>query len=121
MKRDSEFLNKVRKLAAENNMSATAKVLKMPIYTLKARLLSASTKLGEVPPKFAKTRAVKKVLKAKKRKNFDTVRAAGKAGSYKRVIIPQQIFQELDWNKGDSIVVRRSGKNKIIIEKSPSE
>ena len=121
MKRDSEFLKKVRKLAAENNMGATAKVLKMPVYTLKARLLSASTKLGEVPPKFARTRAVKKVLKAKKRKHLDTVRAAGKAGSSKRVIIPQQIFQELDWKKGDSIVIRRSGKNKIIIEKSASK
>ena len=121
MKRDSEFLKKVRKLAAENNMGVTAKVLKMPVYTLKARLLSASTKLGEVPPQFARTRAVKKVLKAKKRKHLDTVRAAGKAGSSKRVIIPQQIFQELDWEKGDSIVIRRSGKNKIIIEKSASK
>jgi bifunctional DNA-binding transcriptional regulator/antitoxin component of YhaV-PrlF toxin-antitoxin module len=37
------------------------------------------------------------------------------------VIIPQQIFQELDWKKGDSIVIRRSGKNKIIIEKSASK
>ena len=118
MKRDSEFLKKVRKLAAGNNMGTTAKVLKMPVYTLKARLLSASTKLGEVPPQFARTRAVKKVLKAKKRKHLDTVRASGKAGSSKRVIIPQQIFQELDWKKGDSIVIRRSGKNKIIIEKS---
>ena len=121
MKRDSEFLNKVRKLATENNMSATAKVLKMPIYTLKARLLSSSTKLGEVPPQFARTRAVKKVLKTKKLKHLDTVRAAGRAGSSKRVIIPQQIFQELDWKKGDSIVIRRSGKNKIIIEKSASK
>ena len=69
MKRDSEFLKKVRKLAAEKNMGATAKVLKMPVNTLKVRLLSASTKLGEVPPQFASTRAVKKVLKAKKRKH----------------------------------------------------
>ena len=121
MKRDSEFLKKVRKLAAENNMGATAKVLKMPVYTLKDRLLSATTKLGEVPPQFVRTRAVKKVLKAKKLKHLDTVRAAGKAGSSKRVIIPQQIFQELDWKKGDSIVIRRSGKNKIIIEKSASK
>ena len=121
MKRDSEFLNKVRKLAAENNMSTTAKVLNMPIHTLKSRLLSASTKLGEVPPQFARTRAVKKVLKAKKRKHLGTVRASGKAGGSKRVIIPQQIFQELDWKKGDSIVIRRSGKNKIIIEKSASK
>ena len=122
MKRDSEFLKKVRELAAENNMGATAKALKIPVYTLKSRLLNVSTKLGEVPPQFAKIRAVKKVLKAKKRKHLDTVRAAGKAGSSKRVIIPQQIFQELDWKKGDSIVIRRrSGKNKIIIEKSASK
>ena len=114
-------MKKVRKLAAENNMSTTAKVLKMPVYTLKARLLSASTNLGEVPPQFARTRAVKKVLKVKKPKHLDTVRAAGKAGSSKRVIIPQQIFQELDLKKGDSIVIRRSGKNKIIIEKSISK
>ena len=121
MKRDSEFLNKVRKLAAENNMGATAKVLKMSVHTLKSHLLSASTKLGEVPPQFARIRAVQKVLKGKKRKHLDTVRTAGKAGSSKRVIIPQQIFQELDWKKGDSIVIRRSGKNKIIIEKSASK
>ena len=86
MKRDSEFLKKVRKLAAENNMGATAKVLKIPVYKLKARLLSASTKLGEVPPRFARTRAVKKIIKAKKRKHFDTVRAVGKAGISKRFL-----------------------------------
>lgn len=117
MKRDADFLIKVRELAAANNMSTTAKALKIPVYTLKARLLSAATKLGEIPPQFAKTRVTKKVAKAIKRKHFDTVRTAGKAGVSKRVIIPQQIFQELDWNKGDNIVIRRSGKNKIIIEK----
>ena len=117
MKRDAEFLRKVTELAAENNIGAPAKVLKIPVSKLNARLLSASTKLGEVPPQFARKRAVKKVIKEKKRKHLDTVRAAGKAGSYKRVIIPQLIFQELDWKKGDSIVIRRSGKNKIIIEK----
>ena len=121
MKRDSEFLKKVRKLAVENNVGATAKILKMSVYALKSRLLSSSTKLGEVPPPFARKRVVKKVLKAKKRKHFDTVRAAGRTGSSKRVIIPQQIFQELDWKKGDSIVIRHSGKNKIIIEKSASK
>ena len=99
MKREAEFLKKVRELAAKNNMSATAKALKIPVYTLKARLLSATIKLGENPPQFAKKRASKKVSKAIKR-------------------IPQQIFQELNWNKGDNIVIRRSGKNKIIIEKS---
>ena len=117
MKRDAEFLKKVRELAADNNMSATAKALKIPVYTLKARLLSSAIKLGEIPPKFAKNRATKKVSKIKKRKHFDTVRTSGKAGVSKRVIIPQQIFQELNWNKGDNIVIRRSGKNKIIIEK----
>jgi len=117
MKREKEFLKKVRKLAVEKNMSATAKALKMPVYTLRARLLTATTKLGEVPPKFAKTRVVKKVSKTKKRKLIDTVRAAGKAGRLKRVIIPQYIFEELGWNKGDNVVIRRSGKNKIIIEK----
>ena len=117
MKRDAEFLRKVRKLAAKNNMSATAKALKIPVYTLKARLLSTAMKLGEVPPQFAKTRVAKKVSNPKKRKHFDSVRSSGKAGSSRRVIIPQQIFQELDWNKGDKIVIRRSGKNKIVIEK----
>ena len=118
MKRDAEFLRKVTELAAENNMGATAKALKIPVYTLRARLLSAAMKLGEIPPQFAKTRVVKKVAKLKKRKHLDTVRTSGKAGSSRRVIIPQQIFQELDWNKGDKIVIRRSGKNKIVIEKS---
>ena len=118
MKREAEFLKKVRELAAKNNMSATAKALKIPVYTLKARLLSAAIKLGEIPPQFAKKRASKKISKAIKRKHYDTVRISGKAGVSKRVIIPQQIFQELNWNKGDNIVIRRSGKNKIIIEKS---
>ena len=118
MKRDAEFLRKVTELASKNNMGATAKALKIPVYTLKARLLSATMKLGKIPPQFAKTRVVKKVAKPKKRKHLDTVRASGKAGSSRRVIIPQQIFQELDWNKGDKIVIRRSGKNKIVIEKS---
>ena len=118
MKRETEFLKKVRELSENNNMSATAKVLKIPVYTLKARLLSAAMKLGEIPPQFAKKRAIKKVSKAIKRKHHDTVRTSGKAGVSKRVIIPQQIFQELNWNKGDNIVIRRSGKNKIIIEKS---
>jgi len=95
MKRDAEFLRKVTELAAENNMGATAKALKIPVYTLKARLLSATMKLGEIPPQFAKTRVLKKVAKAKKRKHLDTVRASG-----------------------DKIVIRRSGKNKIVIEKS---
>ena len=117
MKRDLEFLRKVRELAAEKNMGATAKALKIPVYTLKARLLSATMKLGEIPPKFAKTRVAKKP-KAKKRIHFDFVRASGKSRSTRRVIIPQQIFQELEWNKGDKIVIRRSGKSKIIIEKS---
>ena len=31
MKRDAEFLKKVRELAVEKNMSATAKVLKIPV------------------------------------------------------------------------------------------
>ena len=118
MKRDAEFLRKVKELASKNNMGATAKALKIPVYTLKARLLSAAMKLGEIPPQFANTRVVKKVAKPKKRKYLDTVRVSGKAGSSMRVIIPQQIFQELDWNKGDKIVIRRSGKNKIVIEKS---
>ena len=121
MKREAEFLKKVRELAAINNMSATAKALKIPVYTLKARLLSATIKLGEIPPQFAKKRASKKVSKAIKRKHYDTVRTSGKAGVSKRVIIPQQIFQELNWNKGDNIVIRRSGKTKIIIEKSSKE
>ena len=64
MKREAEFLKKVRELAAKNNMSATAKALKIPVYTLKARLLSATIKLGEIPPQFAKKRASKKVSKA---------------------------------------------------------
>ena len=118
MKRDAEFLRKVTELASKNNMGATAKALKIPVYTLKARLLSAAMKLGEIPPQFAKTRVLKKVAKLKKRKHLDTVRASGKAGSSRRVIIPQQIFQELDWNKGEKIVIRRSGKNKIVIEKT---
>ena len=118
MKRDVEFLRKVTELASKNNMGATAKALKIPVYTLKARLLSATMKLGAVPPQFSNTRVVKKVAKPKKRKYLDIVRASGKAGSSRRVIIPQQIFQELDWNKGDKIVIRRSGKNKIVIEKS---
>ena len=103
-------------LASKNNMGATAKALKIPVYTLRSRLLSAAMKLGKIPPQFAKTRGVKKVAKTKKRKHLDTVRASGKAGSSRRVIIPQQIFQELDWNKGEKIVIRRSGKNKIVIE-----
>ena len=117
MKRDLEILKKVRELAVENNMSATAKALKIPVYTLKARLLSTTIKLAEIPPKFAKTRVAKNP-KAKKSKYLDLVRASGKSGSSRRVIIPQQIFQELEWNKGDKIVIRRSGKSKIIIEKS---
>ena len=118
MKREAEFLKKIRELAANNNMSATAKALKIPVYTLKARLLSATIKLGEIPPQFAKKRSTKKIAKTIKRKHFDTVRISGKAGVSKRIIIPQQIFQELNWNKGDNIVIRRSGKNKIIIEKT---
>jgi len=117
MKRDAEFLRKVRKLAPENNMAATAKTLKIPVYTLKARLLSAAIKLGEIPPKFAKTRVAIKGSKLKKRKHQDFIRASGKGGSSRRVIIPQQIFQELNWNKGDKIVIRRLGKKKIVIEK----
>jgi len=118
MKRDTEFLRKVTELASKNNMGATAKALKIPVYTLRARLLSATMKLGEIPPQFAKTRVLKKVAKLKKRKHLDKIRASGKAGNSRRVIIPQHIFQELDWNKGDKIVIRRSGKNKIVIEKS---
>ena len=64
MKREAEFIKKVRTLAVSNNMSATAKALKIPVYTLKARLLSAAIKLGEIPPQFAKKRATKKVSKA---------------------------------------------------------
>ena len=63
MKRDIDFLNKVRVLATINNMSATAKALKIPVYTLKASLLSAAIKLGEIPPQFAKKRATNKVSK----------------------------------------------------------
>ena len=118
MKRDAEFLRKVTEIASKNNMSATAKALKIPISRLKARLLSTTMKLGEIPPRFATTKVVKRGSKTKKRKHLDEVRASGKAGSSRRVIIPQQIFQELDWNKGDKIVIRRSGKNKIVIEKS---
>ena len=88
---------------------------------MRARLLRATINLGEIPPQFAKNRIVKKVAKAKKRKLIDTVRAAGKAGSSKRIIIPQYIFEELGWNKGEKVLIRRSGKNKIIIEKSASK
>ena len=72
MKRDAEFLRKVTELAAENNMGATAKALKIPVYTLRASLLNAAMKLGEIPPQFAKKRVVKKRCKkttsTKKRK-----------------------------------------------------
>jgi len=65
MKRDAEFLRKVTELASKNNMGATAKALKIPVYTLKARLLSAAMKLGEIPPQFAKTRVAKKLQRQK--------------------------------------------------------
>ena len=77
-------------------------------------MLSVTTKLREVPPEFVKKRVVKKVVKAKKRKLIDKVRAAGKAGSSKRVIIPQYLFEEFDWNKGNEVVIRRSGKIKLL-------
>ncbi len=121
MKSDKNFLEKVRKLATEKNMSATAKSLKIPIYTLRARLLSVTTKLGEVPPKFAKTRVIKKNINSKKRKVIDSVRAAGKAGNSKRIIIPQYFFDEMSWKKGDRIVIKRSGKSKIIVENQASK
>ena len=117
MKRDADFLKKVRALAANNNMSATAKALKIPVYTLKARLLSAAIKLGEIPPQFAKKRATNKVSKTIKRKHYDTVRSSGKAGVSKRVIIPQQIFQELNWNKGDNIVIGIFSRFQYFFEK----
>ncbi len=117
MKKEAEFLDKVRELAKDNNMSATAKALKLPIYKLKARLLDVVTELGEVPPKFSKTRVRKNLVGPKKRKYQDTIRSSGKAGSAMRVIIPQRIFKELGWKTGDKILVRRSGKSKVIIEK----
>jgi len=64
MKRDAEFLRKVTELAAENNMGATAKALKIPVYTLRARLLSAAMKLGlslqkqELQKKFQRQKSV---------------------------------------------------------------
>ena len=121
MKKDIDFLKKVRELAVEKNMTATSKSLKIPVYTLRARLLRAATNLGEIPPQFAKTRVIKKVAKSKKSKLIDTVRAAGKAGSAKRIIIPQYIFEELGWKKGEKVVIRRSGKSKIIVEKWASK
>ena len=65
MKRDAEFLRKVTELAAENNMGATAKALKIPVYTLRSRLLSVAMKLGKIPPQFAKTRVAKKLQSQK--------------------------------------------------------
>ena len=121
MRKDADFLDKIRELAVQKNMTASAKALKIPVYTLRARLLRATTNLGEIPPQFAKTRVGKKVAKSKKRKLLGTVRAAGKAGIAKRVIIPQYIFEELGWKKGDKVVIRRSGKNKIIVEKPVSK
>ena len=68
-----------------------------------------------------KTRVAKKVAKAKKLILLDKVKAAGKAGSSKLVIIQKYFSEELDWNKGDEIDIRRSSKNKIFVEKSVSK
>jgi bifunctional DNA-binding transcriptional regulator/antitoxin component of YhaV-PrlF toxin-antitoxin module len=35
-------------------------------------------------------------------------------GSSKRVIIPQYLNEEFDWNKGNEVVIRRSGKIKLL-------
>ena len=45
---------------------------------------------------------------------MNNVRSAGKVGSSKRVIIPQYLFEEFDWNKGNEVVIRRSGKIKFL-------
>ena len=44
----------------------------------------------------------KKLANSKKRKIINNVRSAGKVGSSKRVIFPQYLFEEFDWNKGNA-------------------
>ncbi len=92
MKRDVDFLTKVRKLAVDNNMSSAARALKIPVYTLRARLLNAIMNLGEIASKFANTRVEKTVANSKKRKRIDTVRAATKAENSNRVIHNKSIL-----------------------------
>lgn len=46
---------------------------------------------------------------------IETVRRTGRHGKGKRIILPPAIFQAMNWQKGDRIRIRISGK-KIFLE-----
>ena len=113
---DAELMKKVRSLAESNSKSGAARELNMSVQTFTNRLLSAASSLGEAPPKFTRKSTTTKTIKPK-RVHSDKVRSAGQAGKALRVIIPQHFFNNLGWAAGDGIIMRKSGKTKIIIEK----
>ena len=112
---DAELLKRVKNLAQNNSKSGTAKELNMSVQTFTNRLLSATSSLREIPPQFHKKISQQK---AKNKKiHSDIIRNVGQAGKALRIIIPQDFFTLLKWEAGDKIQLRRSGKNKIMIEK----
>ncbi len=114
---DADLMKKVRGLAREMSKSGAARELNMSVQTLTNRLLSAASNLGEAPPKFTRKSAAKTMI-SPRRIHTDKVRTAGQAGKALRVIIPQYIFNNLGWQPGDDITVRKSGRKKIVIEKA---
>ena len=115
---DAELMKKVRELAGYNSKSGVARELNMSIQTFTNRLLSAASSLGEAPPKFTRKSFSRTKVEKPKRLVMDKVRTAGQAGKALRIIIPQHFFVALGWQAGEQIQLRRSGKQKIIIEKN---
>ena len=95
-------------------MSATVKALNITILYPESTFTFCKYKTEISYSWVRKKEICKKLANSKKRKIINNVRSAGKVGSSKRVIIPQYLNEEFDWNKGNEVVIRRSGKIKLL-------
>ncbi len=117
MKEAKKLLKSVKTYADELTLSGIAKKMGISVATLNARLVKASSLL-EVPlPAFASGRG----KSATKSEHVTHVQASGRGGNSKKIVIPQQFFDELGWEVKDAVKLRVYGKKKIIIEPSTEE
>lgn len=111
-----DFLKNVRDHAKSLSLNATAKMMNISVPTFNARLLKAAAVAREIPPSFSGGKS-----KGTKMENRTKVVASGRGGASKKIVIPQQIFEDLGWEIGDDVKLRVYGKRKLIIDRLGSE
>lgn len=107
-----KFLEQVAKLAPKYTRAGVAKELKMKPSQFNTALLNALILSGERAPQFASRSA-----KSSSDANTIKVMKSGKSKSGRRIKIPDEIFEALEWNAGDKLNYTVTKANKLVLNK----